>query len=85
MEFTEIEKRMLHQTEGTERYAVQQELSMASRYGRPHTIKKGARADLGVPGNDKEKPQKIQEMDAKKRHAVSVRCRFCSQNCFKMS
>ena len=50
MEFTEIEKRMLHQTEGTERYAVQQELSMASRYGRPHTIKKGARADLGVPG-----------------------------------
>ena len=52
MEFTEIEKRMLHQTEGTERYAVQQELSMASRYGRPHTIKKGARADLGVPGSN---------------------------------
>ncbi|MCI8496132.1 MAG: hypothetical protein HFI74_10720 [Lachnospiraceae bacterium] len=40
---------------------------------------------LGVPGSDKGKPQKVQKMDAKKRHAVFVRCRFCNQNCFKMS
>ena len=32
MEFTEMEKRMLYQTEGTERYAVLQEVSMASQY-----------------------------------------------------
>ena len=32
MEFTEMEKRMLYQTEGSERYAVLQEMSMASRY-----------------------------------------------------
>ena len=30
MEFTEMEKWMLYQTEGTERYTVLQELSMAS-------------------------------------------------------
>ena len=32
MELTEMEKRMLYQTEGTERYAVLQEVSMASQY-----------------------------------------------------
>ena len=32
MEFTEMEKRMLYQTEGSERYAVLQEMSMASQY-----------------------------------------------------
>lgn len=32
MEFTEMEKRMLYQTEGTERYAFLQEMSMASQY-----------------------------------------------------
>ena len=32
MELTEMEKRMLYQTEGTERYAILQEMSMASRY-----------------------------------------------------
>ncbi len=29
MEFTEMEKRMLYQTEGTERYAVLQEMFMS--------------------------------------------------------
>ena len=32
MEFTEMEKRMLYQTEGCERYAIINELSMASKY-----------------------------------------------------
>ena len=32
MELTEMEKRMLYQTEGTERYAVLREMYMASRY-----------------------------------------------------
>ena len=50
MEFTEMEKRMLYQTEGSERYAVLQEMFMTSWYSRIHTTQKGARADLGVPG-----------------------------------
>ncbi len=32
MEFTEMGKWMLYQTEGSERYAVLQEMSMASQY-----------------------------------------------------
>ena len=44
-----------------------------------------AEADLEVTWSDKVKPQKVQKMEIKKRHAVSVRCRFCNQNCFKMS
>ena len=88
-------------TEGSERYAVQQEISMTSRYaGVYHHQERGegraayhhAGCDrgfcfraLGVPGSDKGKPQKVQKMGAKKRHAVFVRCRFCNQNCFKMS
>ncbi len=84
MEFTEMEKRMLYQTEEGERYAVLQEMSMTSWYSRIHTIQKGARRIWEYRG-DKGKPQKVQKMDAKKQHAVFVRCRFCNQNCFKMS
>lgn len=32
MEFTEMEKPMLYQTEGSEQYAVLQKMSMASQY-----------------------------------------------------
>lgn len=32
MELTEMENRMLYQTEGTERYAILQEMSMALQY-----------------------------------------------------
>ena len=40
MELTEMEKRMLYQTEGTERYAVLREMSMVSRYaGDPARLK----------------------------------------------
>ncbi len=42
MEFTEIEKRMLYQTEGSERYAVLREMSMASRYARDSDRRKAA-------------------------------------------
>ena len=42
MEFTEMEKRMLYQTEGTERYAVMQEMSMASRYAGDPARRKAA-------------------------------------------
>ena len=34
MELNEMEKRMLYQTEGSEKYAILHELAMASRYGR---------------------------------------------------
>ena len=42
MEFTEMEKRMLYQTEGTERYVVLQELSMASQYAGDPARRKSA-------------------------------------------
>ncbi len=34
MELNEMEKRMLYQTQGSERYAILHELLMASRYAR---------------------------------------------------
>lgn len=43
MEFTEMEKRMLYQTEGCERYAVINELSMASQYAGDPARRKAAR------------------------------------------
>ena len=46
---------------------------------------RGAGGFGSTGGGDKGKPQKVQKMDVKRRHAVFVRCRFCSQNCFKMS
>jgi hypothetical protein len=42
MELTEMEKRMLYQTEGTERYAVLREMSMASRYAGDPARRKAA-------------------------------------------
>lgn len=44
MEFTEIEKRMLYQTEGTERYAVMQEMAMASQYAGDPARRKAAKS-----------------------------------------
>ncbi len=46
MEFTEMEKRMLYQTEGSERYAVLQEMSMASRYAGDPDRRKAAKSLL---------------------------------------
>ena len=46
MEFTEMEKRMLYQTEGSERYAVLQEMSMASRYAGDPARRKAAKSLL---------------------------------------
>lgn len=46
MEFTEMEKRMLYQTEGSERYAVLQEMSMASRYAVDSARRKAAKSLL---------------------------------------
>ena len=43
MEFTEMEKRMLYQTEGCDRYAVIHELSMASQYAGDPARRKAAR------------------------------------------
>ena len=43
MELTEMEKRMLYQTEGTERYAILQEMSMASRYAGNPARRKAAK------------------------------------------
>ena len=42
MELTEMEKRMLYQTEGTERYAVLREMSMVSRYAGDPARRKAA-------------------------------------------
>ncbi len=44
MEFTEMEKRMLYQTEGTERYAVMQEMAMASQYAGDPARRKAAKS-----------------------------------------
>ncbi len=44
MEFTEMEKRMLYQTEGSERYAVLQEMSMASQYAGDPARRKAAKS-----------------------------------------
>ena len=46
MEFTEMEKRMLYQTEGSERYAVLQEMSMASRNAGDPDRRKAAKSLL---------------------------------------
>ena len=46
MELTEMEKRMLYQTEGSERYAVLQEMSMASRYAGDPARRKAAKSLL---------------------------------------
>ena len=43
MEFTEMEKRMLYQTEGCERYVVINELSMASQYAGDPARRKAAK------------------------------------------
>lgn len=43
MEFTEMEKRLLYQTEGCDRYAVINELSMASQYASDPARRKAAR------------------------------------------
>lgn len=43
MEFTEMQKRMLYQTEGCERYAVINELSMASQYAGDPARRKAAK------------------------------------------
>lgn len=43
MEFTEMEKRMLYQTEGSDRHAVINELSMASQYAGDPARRKAAR------------------------------------------
>ena len=42
MELNEMEKRMLYQTEGSERYAIRHELVMASRYAQNPDRKKAA-------------------------------------------
>ena len=44
MEFTEMEKRMLYQTEESERYAVLQEMSMASQYAGDPARRKAAKS-----------------------------------------
>ena len=58
MELTEMEKRMLYQTEGCERYAIINELSMASQYADNPARRKAARdlmeklrplSDAGLP------------------------------------
>ena len=43
MEFTEMEKRLLYQTEGCERYAIINELSMASQYAGDPARRKAAK------------------------------------------
>lgn len=43
MELTEMENRMLYQTEGTERYAILQEMSMASQYAGDPAWRKAAK------------------------------------------
>ena len=43
MELNEMEKRMLYQTEGCERYAVINELSMASQYAGDPARRKAAK------------------------------------------
>ena len=43
MELTEMEKRMLYQTEGSERYAILQEMSMASQYAGDPARRKAAK------------------------------------------
>ena len=42
MELNEMEKRMLYQTEGSERYAILHELTMASRYAKNQDRRKAA-------------------------------------------
>ncbi len=42
MELNEMEKRMLYQTEGSERYAIRHELAMASRYAQNPDRRKAA-------------------------------------------
>ena len=44
MELTEMEKRMLYQTEGTERYAILQEMAMASQYAGDPDRRKAAKS-----------------------------------------
>ena len=44
MNLNEMEKRMLYQTEGSERYAVLQEMSMASRYAGDPARRKAAKS-----------------------------------------
>ena len=44
MEFTEMEKRMMDQREGSEWYAVLQEMSMASWYARNPAMRKAAKS-----------------------------------------
>ena len=46
MNLNEMEKRMLYQTEGSERYAVLQEMSMASRYAGDPARRKAAKSLL---------------------------------------
>lgn len=47
MELNEMEKRMLYQTEGSERYAILHELAMASRYARDPDRRKAADSLIG--------------------------------------
>ncbi len=42
MELNEMEKRMLYQTEGSEKYAIRHELVMASRYAQNPDRRKAA-------------------------------------------
>lgn len=44
MELSEMEKRMLYQTDGTERYGIISELSMASRYANDPVRRKAAKS-----------------------------------------
>ena len=48
----------------------------------PGLGRKGARADLGVPGSNE---IKFSQNTKKRRHTHFVMYRFCNQNCFKIS